>query len=249
METMSLFANATFIKHPWAKSGHVHTEKGQLKYVTYYYNFYTLLRIFISSYSCFSFSFCTLSEIEILQHTTGFNGSTIIQIVVRLYSPLEMLIWTFKHYDWNMLRLTIYPLAWIPIRFVCIMTLARTHKTLSTMNVSVRLRDISPEISLELITHLLERQGNWLIMFPLSHSVTGIAFLHSSVSQLAKGITNTNLTPWHGILIVSVPGHEVRQDTATFTLRLWWILHWMLFEPMFSTYTENVRAKLQPAAI
>lgn len=54
---------------------------------------------------------------------------------------------------------------------------------------------MSPEISLELITHLLERLGNWLIMFPLSQYVTGIAFLHSVVSQLASGITNTNLTP------------------------------------------------------
>lgn len=57
-------------------------------------------------------------------------------------------------------------------------------------------------------------------MFPLSQSVTGIAFLHSAVSQLARGITNTDLTPWHGTLVVSVPGHEVRQDTATFTLTL-----------------------------
>lgn len=119
-----------------------------------------------------------------------------------------------------MLRLTVYPLAWIPISLYCFRDLACIHNTLGTMNVPIGWRDISPEISLELITHLLERQGNWLIMFPLSQSVTGIAFLRSVVSQLARGITNTNLTPWHGTLIVSVPGHGVRQDTATFTLRL-----------------------------
>lgn len=87
------------------------------------------------------------------------------------------------------------------------------------MTVQIRWRHISPEISPKLITHLLERQGNWLIMFPLSRDVTGIKSPHLAVSQLARGMTNTNLTPWHGTLIVSVPGHEVRQDTATFTLR------------------------------
>lgn len=119
-----------------------------------------------------------------------------------------------------MLRLTIYPLAWIPISSHCINILACMCNTFGTMNVPIRERDISAEISLELITHLLERQGNWLIMFLLSYYVTRIAFLHSAVSQLARGITNTNLTPWYGTLIVSVSGHEVRQDTATFTLSL-----------------------------
>lgn len=46
--------------------------------------------------------------------------------------------------------------------------------------------------------------------------MTGIAFLHSAFSQLARGITNTSLTPRYGTLIVSVSGHEVRQDRATF---------------------------------
>lgn len=91
--------------------------------------------------------------------------------------------------------LTLYPLALTLLSFLCIRTLACIHITLSTMNVPIRWRGISPEISLELITHLLERQGNWLIMFPLSQSVTGIAFSHSAISQLARGITNTNLTP------------------------------------------------------
>lgn len=118
-----------------------------------------------------------------------------------------------------MLKITLYPLAWIPITFYCIGVLACMRNELGTMNVPMRWRDIGPGISIELITHLLERRDNWLIRFPLSRSVTGIAFLLSVFSQLARGITNTNLTPRHGTLIVSVPGHGVRQDTATFMLR------------------------------
>lgn len=57
-------------------------------------------------------------------------------------------------------------------------------------------------------------------MFPLSQSVPGISNRCSVISKLARGITKNNLTRRHGTLIVSVPGHEVRQDTATFMLRL-----------------------------
>lgn len=57
-------------------------------------------------------------------------------------------------------------------------------------------------------------------MFPLSQSVPGISNRCSVISKLARGITKSNLTRRHGTLIVSVPGHEVRQDTATFMLRL-----------------------------
>lgn len=111
-------------------------------------------------------------------------------------------------------------------------------------------RDISPEIRLELITHLLERQGNWLIMFPLGRSVTGIAFLRSVVSQPAAGITNTNLTPWHGTLILSVRGSRSQaghgnlhacDGSARHYVRCLW--------SSCSALTENVQAKLQPAAI
>lgn len=57
-------------------------------------------------------------------------------------------------------------------------------------------------------------------MFPLSQSQPGISIRCSVISQLARGITKNNLTRRHGTLIVSVPGHGVRQDTATFMLRL-----------------------------
>lgn len=66
----------------------------------------------------------------------------------------------------------------------------------------------------------LKSQGNWLIMFPLSQSMPGISSRCSVISKLARRITKNNLTQRHGTLIVSVPGHEVRQDTATFMLRL-----------------------------
>lgn len=57
-------------------------------------------------------------------------------------------------------------------------------------------------------------------MFPLSQPVPRISNRCSVISKLARGITKNNLTQRHGTLIVSVPGHEVRQDTATFMLRL-----------------------------
>lgn len=101
-------------------------------------------------------------------------------------------------------------------------------------------RHISPEISLKLITYLLKSQGNWPIMFPLSQTVPGIANCCSVISQLARGITKNNLTRWHGTLIVSVPGHGVRQGMATFMLRL---------TLMNNIIDAIVWAKLQPAAI
>lgn len=78
-------------------------------------------------------------------------------------------------------------------------------------------------------------------MFPLSRYVPGIATLHSAVPQPARGITNTNLTPWYGTLIVSVPGHEVRQDTATFTVGA--TLMVITFELMCITWAENMQVK------
>lgn len=115
---------------------------------------------------------------------------------------------------------TLRPMTWIPISYCCIWTLACIPNQLCTMNVPRWWGDISPQISLELITRLLEREGNWLIMFALSRYVTGIAAPHSDASQLARGITNANLTLWYGTLIVRVPGHVGRQDTATFMVRL-----------------------------
>jgi len=88
------------------------------------------------------------------------------------------------------------------------------------MNDLTQQKDTSPGISPELITHLLEKVGNWLIVLPLRQYVTRIAFLLSAFFQLASCISNTNLTPWYGTLIVSVSGHEVRQDKATFMLGL-----------------------------
>ncbi len=49
---------------------------------------------------------------------------------------------------------------------------------------------------------------------------------------------------------MSVPGHEVRQDTATFTLTLTLMdITLDAAVAMFSTNTEYVRVKLQRAAI
>lgn len=76
---------------------------------------------------------------------------------------------------------------------------------------------VSPEISLELITRLLERWGNWLITFPLGRSVTGITLRHSVVSQPAPGITYTNLTPVARDINFECSGvTESGQDTGTF---------------------------------
>lgn len=94
------------------------------------------------------------------------------------------------------------------------------HTTLFNTYSILTESDSSPEINLELITHLLKSQGNWSIMFPLSQSLPGMSIRCSVISQLARGITKNNLTWRHGTLIVSVPGHGVRQDTATFMLRL-----------------------------
>lgn len=74
-----------------------------------------------------------------------------------------------------------------------------------------------PEISLELITRLLERRGNWLITFPLGRCVTGITLHHSAASQPAPGITNTNLTPVTRDINCECSGvTESGQDTETF---------------------------------
>ena len=63
------------------------------------------------------------------------------------------------------------------------------------MNDLTQQKDTSPGISPELITHLLEKVGNWLIVLPLRQYVTRIAFLLSAFFQLASCISNTNLTP------------------------------------------------------